>query len=167
MNKKGISVMVGYVILISIVVVIGTMIYLWLRSFTPVEEIDCGDDISIAIKSLSCDERVLKVVLENKGLFNIDGFFIYAKDSPDREIATKNLVDYLDEGGERKLGKAVQFIGEMKPNDQKEVEFDLSSTSLEVYGVEISPAKFERIGGKLKFVNCGNAKISENIVCVP
>ncbi|MDP7520887.1 MAG: hypothetical protein QF567_01490, partial [Candidatus Pacearchaeota archaeon] len=54
-NKRGISVMIGYILLISSLVVMGTIVYNWMKTFVPTETISCPDGVSIYIKNIECE----------------------------------------------------------------------------------------------------------------
>ena len=79
-DKKAISEMVSYVLLIVIALGIAAGVYAWLRFYVPsgggAEE--CSEDIAISINDYNCSAGNLSLDLENKGLFNINGFFIRA-----------------------------------------------------------------------------------------
>jgi flagellin-like protein len=79
MSKRGLSEIIGYVLLISITLVIAILVFNWLRAYVaPVEEITCEDNVALVIKNYSynCSTGILNLNLQNKGMFDIEGFTI-------------------------------------------------------------------------------------------
>ena len=75
-NKKGVSLMVAYVLLIVIAVGLSVAAYNYLKLYIPSERPDCQADVSLSIEVVTCQGGNLKVALTNRGLFNADGAFI-------------------------------------------------------------------------------------------
>lgn len=78
-NKRGISEIVGYVLLISISFALAGMVFAWLIFFvTPGEELVCDEGTSIAIRgyNYSCENNTLNITLKNDGRFNIAGYIV-------------------------------------------------------------------------------------------
>jgi len=80
-NKRGISEIVGYVLLISISFALAGMVFTWLRFYvTPGEELSCDEGVSISIRgyNYSCgvNPKTLNITLKNDGRFNIAGYII-------------------------------------------------------------------------------------------
>ena len=75
-NKKGVSLMVGYVLLIVIAVGLSVAVFSYLRLYLPKEEPKCYDDVSLTIEQASCANQLVDVTLRNRGLFNISGAHI-------------------------------------------------------------------------------------------
>ncbi len=84
-NKKGISDMVGYVLLIVIAMGLSVLVFVYLKNFTPTGKLSCPDGISVFIKSAACNSGKLSLSLANNGLFTIDNLYI-KMGSPDRNI---------------------------------------------------------------------------------
>jgi FlaG/FlaF family flagellin (archaellin) len=79
LNKRGLSEVVGYVLLISISFALAGMVFSWLKFYvTPGEEITCDEGVSIAIRAYnySCETRELNITLKNDGRFDIDGYIV-------------------------------------------------------------------------------------------
>lgn len=92
-NKKGISVIVGYVLLISITLALSVMVYSWLKFYVTDNKVeDCPNNANIIINGYECyngkvglggSESVpgnLTIELKNKGLFTVDGYMIRVHD---------------------------------------------------------------------------------------
>ena len=50
MKKKGVSAIVGYVLLISFGVVMSVIVYSYLKTYTPKDALTCPDGVSIFLK---------------------------------------------------------------------------------------------------------------------
>ena len=88
-NKRGVSEIVSYVLLISVTFAIAGIVYAWLVFYvTPGEEVKCKDDLEITIYSsdYDCAENTLNLTLQNKGLFDIDGYVIRLNNKSGAEI---------------------------------------------------------------------------------
>ena len=86
-NKKAISEIVSYVLLIIIAVSISGIVYSFLVKYIPKGELaECPEDVSIAAREISCDsEYILTINITNRGLWNISAVDIKAGD-PARRI---------------------------------------------------------------------------------
>ena len=92
-NKKGISVIVGYVLLIALGIVMSVIVYSYLRTYVPKEPVACPEETSIAIRDFICNNNSysLNLTLRNNGNFNVNGFFIYGTTTPTQELAVQDL----------------------------------------------------------------------------
>lgn len=77
-NKKGISVMVGYVLLIIIAVALAAGVFTFLRTFIPKEKPECPEEIHLVIQDYVCSSGALNLTFSNKGLFTVDGVYVRA-----------------------------------------------------------------------------------------
>ena len=97
-NKKGVSVMIGYVLLISIAVIMGGVMYVWMKSYVPSgDDLKCQEGTSLIIKdySYSCSTKELNLTLFNNGRFNLGGYYIYASNNSNQTLATINVYNYF------------------------------------------------------------------------
>lgn len=178
-NKKGISVMIGYVLLVTAAIVMGTIAYQWIRTYVPSEGLACPEDVSVFIKEYECGgpKNEFNITLKNNGKFAIAGYFIHVTDDPEQEIATLDISEYIGEekggmGGVH-AGGSVIFVAasanSMKPNEEKKSVFGLTEavvaglTKIEL--VQITPVRYHTVDNKLRFVSCGGAKIKEELTC--
>ena len=79
LNKKADSVIISYVLLISITLTIAALAYGWLKFQADISEPEsCPDGVSIYISDYSFDNPLthLNLTLLNRGRFNIKGFFV-------------------------------------------------------------------------------------------
>jgi len=77
-NKKALSEVVSYVLLIVIAVSLSVGVYAWLKVYVPKNTVECEQGASVIIKDFSCDTEAnkLTITFQNKGLFDIDGIYI-------------------------------------------------------------------------------------------
>jgi len=91
-DKKAVSMMISYVILITIAIAMAITIYAWLKLVANVEPLpDCGEGTSIVINDYVCGNDKLRLSLKNNGRFTIDGFTIQIGNNPEREPITHLL----------------------------------------------------------------------------
>jgi hypothetical protein len=82
-QKKGLSVVVGYVLLITISLSLSILVYTWMKRQAPVATKECPDTLSIMLQEYSCTNSLkqLNLELKNNGLYNIQGLIIKGSDS--------------------------------------------------------------------------------------
>ena len=76
-QKKAISLIVSYVLLIGISIAIGGSIYVWLRYYTkaPFPEEPCPEGISLIIHDYDCSiSEIINLTVQNKGRWNVSGY---------------------------------------------------------------------------------------------
>lgn len=183
-SKKAVSVIVGYVILISFAIVIGVIVYQWMKTYIPEENITCPDGVSIFIESYeyNTDSNLLTLNLKNNGKFDIGGYFIYATDDPRETLATVDISKYNVESYSilKPLGIRLGPVlnpgsrNSLSPNDNEKEIYNLTNLSKTIptgmiYSVEILPIRWQIEKNRLVTVSCTDAKIREKITppCVP
>tara|TARA_Y100000310_G_C20636460_1_gene791427 strand:- start:1330 stop:1905 length:576 start_codon:yes stop_codon:yes gene_type:complete len=85
-NKRGISEILSYAILIIIAIAISILVFNFLRGYTPIEKDGCTDDRTLILQDYSCKYSIsggidstdvlLDLTLLNKGLFAVDAAYI-------------------------------------------------------------------------------------------
>jgi len=165
-NKRGVSEMIGYVLLIVGAIVMAGLVYGWMRSYVPRETVECPDGVSVFIKEASCtlenSKYILNLSLENRGRFNVEGYFIKATDNVSQTIATVDISSNLSSGANANAGMVI-FAATLEPGkDARTAIYDLTE---QIYSIEILPLMYEVIDGKNKLVTCGNAKVKEKVSC--
>ncbi|MEM3113242.1 MAG: hypothetical protein QXI33_02350 [Candidatus Pacearchaeota archaeon] len=77
-NKKGLSEVVSYVLLIVVAVSLSVIVFNFLKSQISGEKIECPDGVSLIINEYACETASSKIniTFQNKGNFNIDGTYI-------------------------------------------------------------------------------------------
>lgn len=75
MNKKAISELVSYVLLIVLAIAMAGAAWLFLKPYAekPLPEEECPEGISIVLENYSCDGTTMTYALRNRGLHNVDG----------------------------------------------------------------------------------------------
>lgn len=181
-SKKGVSIMIGYVLLIAIAIVMGGAMYAWMVSYVPSDEdIECPDGTAILIKSFehSCTTpEVMNVTIKNTGRFDVAGYFIKATNDSTQTIATIDLTKYLIiTDYVYSFGGAVLFSpgdnSSFKPNNNSilpgweiDASFNLTSDLGEITSLEIVPVRWQKEQNKLRFLSCGeDSKTKESTGC--
>ena len=174
-KKRGVSVLIGYVLLVVFAVIIGGIVFTWLQSYVPAESLGCPDGTSIFIRESSFDDGLsqLNLILKNNGRFDIAGFFIYATNISTQETATIDLSGYSNNNEEIFENSIVYLFGSnsIKSGDTKISTFDIPSELGTLYSITIIPIRYQIEGNRERFVSCSNAKtenlIEGPVVCVP
>jgi len=167
-NKRAISVMIGYILLISFALVMAIIIYAYLKTYVPKDLGSCPEDTSLFIKTISCEEGSLNITLKNNGRFNVAGYFIHGTNSSSEELAVLDLIPMLKEGVEEQNPYFSSVIFEisnentLKPNEEIINQYDLDAY---VYSIEIIPTRFQGKDSKIKLVACGGSRVKEIIEC--
>lgn len=166
-NKKGVSVLIGYVLLIVFVIFMGVVIYSWMKTYVPQEDLTCPDGVSLFIKDYQCDSNELNITLKNNGLFSIGGYFIRVTDNPQAGLATIDISQNITSGGEALSPTGVKFSGSensLAPNYDEEHLFDISHLS-GIYTVEIIPIRWQEEKMRKRLVTCKTSILRENLIC--
>lgn len=172
-DKKGLSVIIGYILLIAISIVMSVVVYNWLKTYVPKDVVACQDGTSVFIKELNynCVEgsKKLEIILKNNGKFSVAGYYVRASDAPNQNIATIDLSSSVIENheGENTFGSAVVFVlGEnnLEPGESRALSFDMNSYST-LYKIELIPVRWQEAEGKKKLVSCNDAKIDGALIC--
>lgn len=168
-NRRGISVMIGYIFLITITIIISTIVFQQLKTYVPTETLKCPEGVSFFIKEAAydCVNKELNITLKNNGRFSIAGYFISGADSPGKDIGTIDLSGYNKFG----VGGFVIFNAlsknSMSPNKEIKSVFDLSnSSSAQFYSLNIIPIRYQEIENKNRIVSCGDSRIKETLTCI-
>jgi len=164
-SKKAISIMIGYVLLITFAIIISAIVYQWIKTYVPREALDCPDGVSIFVDEITCQAGILNLTLKNNGRFSIAGYFIHATNTSEQELATIDLSKYISGGGSSRSNSVIFTWNEnsMDPNEERKSIFYLLTN---INSVEIIPVRFQVQDNKKRFVSCGNAKIKEIVNCV-
>jgi hypothetical protein len=173
-NKKGLSVVIGYVLLITMAVVMAGVVYVWMKSYVPKDSLECPDGTSLNVPSYfyNCTSKVLNITLKNNGRFDVAGYLIYGSNNSNQNIATVEMVNYLvNTTGVFKFRNAVLLGGEnnnsFAPNTQTQNLFNLSEyNGGNILFIEIAPMRWQTEENRLRFVNCGEiSKPRIDLVC--
>src|SRR3989344_601346 len=172
LNKKGVSIIIGYALLISLAVVMGGVMYAWMKSYVPKEPLACPDGSALTIRdyNYSCSTNKLNITIENNGRFDVAGYYLKGSNS-NGSLSVIDLTQYVDNSSGLvfkfsnaillSLGNNNSFSPEMKTDNI----FNLSAGQT-FYEIELTPVRWQKENNKLRFVSCGaDSVIKQSIVC--
>ncbi len=88
-NKRGVSEMVAYVILISIAMGLAVAIYAYLNYVVNIVKppVECKEGTSISLEDYGCDPVLheINLTIRNNGRFNVDGIIVKFSDNSSKE----------------------------------------------------------------------------------
>jgi hypothetical protein len=168
-NKKAVSVMIAYVLLITMAVVMAGILYNWMKTYVPKDTISCPDGVSVFIENIECGgvpgNYTLNITIVNNGRFDVGGYFAHASNDSSQGIATLDLSKYNPESV--KTGGIVAFgmmqQNSFNPSDTRSFRFDEIPYPVEF--VEIMPVRWEEVENKIRLATCSDSKIKKNVVC--
>jgi len=166
-HKKGVSIMIGYVLLITFAIIIGGVVYVWMSSYVPTEALECPDGTSAFIKDVECKnvggEYELVLNLSNNGRFAIDAYYLKVSENEEIKIGTEPVTEVIS-GAQSTSGGVIFFPGKiLEPGE--EAPRSVFKLDKEAFLVEVTPIRYEVVENKNRLVICGNAKTSETINC--
>jgi len=154
-NKKGISEIVGYVLLVLIAISLSSFVFFYLKTYLPKEKPVCPDDISLIVQGYSCSPAQINLTLLNKGLFSVDAAYLRIGPVGSRvkqQINQNDLFFGVIEGQKGLIpGKAFSKVYTSQ---------SITSGTLEL---EVQPAVFTGKGDELAL--CDKAVITQTINC--
>lgn len=157
-NKKGLSEMVAYVLLIVIALGLSVAVFSYLKVFIPKEKPECPADINLVISDYSCllAAKQINLTITNKGLFKADA--VYVRLGPE----SKKVKEQINKGAKFYLYNSTNGIG-LKPGDNVFETYDISGvvTSAGSYGLEIVPVTLS--GSEITV--CDNAMFVQTVAC--
>lgn len=171
-NKKAVSTMIGYVLLVTFAIIMSAFIYSWMKSYVPKEGLECPDGTSFFVKESYYNPTtgILNLTIKNNGNFNIAGSFIKATISETQEIATIDLTKNLTSGGINSSAVDAVFffdkLDDVKPGENPlapgdEIKLGFENIGADYYSVELIPIRYEKINRKNHVVTCGDGRIEE------
>jgi len=156
-NKKAVSEMVGYVLLIVIAVGLSVAVYSFLRIYVPKEKPACEESINLIVQDYSCSvaQNNLTLTLSNKGLFKVNAAFIRLGLETQKVKPQINKNNFYIYGPDGKLG--------LNPGESfTSVYIPAAAVKSGInYGLEIEPAQVS--GNTL--IACENSIITQTITC--
>lgn len=152
MNKKALSEIVGYVLLIVLAISLSIGVYAWLKGYIWKPQEKCPDGTSLIIENYNCSNGIISLKLRNQGSFNIDGFIIKVGN----KTGSKPIYP-LSIFGQKEKGY-VFFDKSLKPAENKEFSADYSNFG-KLREMMIEPIRTQE--GKI--ILCENAVISQEI----
>jgi hypothetical protein len=88
-NKRAVSEVVAYVMLIFIGMVIAGIVFSWLLFYVkPDTSPVCEEEVSLALRDYSydCANNLINLTIENRGLFNVSGYIVRVNNDSTRDI---------------------------------------------------------------------------------
>lgn len=169
-NKRAISSIIGYVLLVTFGLIMAVIAYNYLRTYVPKDLVECPDGTSVFIKDYTCNGNDLQITIKNNGKFNYAGYYIHAANTTDQKIATINLANYFtgssDDQGRNVSGTYIMFAladdNEMIPQKELIHTFTLPH-DIEI--LELTPVRYQQEGATMRFVSCSGSKTREEISC--
>ncbi len=129
-NKRGLSAVIAYILLISMAIALSTMVYNWLRFYVEVDEVQqCPEGVSIAINDYDCSYSLqqFNVTLKNRGLRTFNGFTLTVHD---RLGATQGIYP---------LGSIGKEIVTLAPGENETFEYDFPNELADITLLEVQP----------------------------
>ena len=163
LDRKGVSLMIGYVLLVIIAIGLSIAVFAFLKLYIPPSSPECPEDVKLTIDDYSCEdpnsdnEYQVTMTLTNRGLFNVYG--VYIRMGGDRIY--KQLINEADlhfiNAGVAGLNPGVDVV--KGPYDYSETGF---TNGIRI--IEIEPIY---IGGEdePQAAVCENAVIRKTIIC--
>jgi hypothetical protein len=156
-NKKGVSLMISYALLIVITIALGALVYAYLKFYLPSDKTECPEDMSLRALNIVCisdgQHATLSMDLYNAGLFNVSGVYL-------RFGASERTVRLqIPENKGQEL-----FDYPLAPGSAYTKTYVLNSLlepSVSNYILEIQPAIF----AEKSTIPCTNAIITQPVTC--
>jgi len=156
-NKKALSEIVGYVLLIVIAISLSVLVYTWMKNQVPRETAACPDNLALSIQKYECIKDSLgevdkiKVAIKNNGLFDINGI-LARYSTKENGLASKDLK------GLSPIKTAGRIFKELNSSEVFEEEFEYSQELVEI---ELTPIKL--VEGEMTI--CENSVVRQKIEC--
>ncbi len=166
-NKKGLSEVVSYVLLIVIAVSLSILVFAWLKVKVPKEKLECPDSVSLILKEYVCNTALDKVEItfQNKGLFKIDGVYIrYSKNINNAPSETLVPIGARNPVTQSNAQKGFLYFGKINPvklgiNGEYVQEFQYSGS---LRKVQFEPFINDEKGNQ---IICEKRVITQEISC--
>ena len=172
-KKKGVSILIGYVLLIVFAVVIGAIVYQWLKTYVPAESLNCPEGTALFISGASYCGNQLNLSIKNNGRFDIAGYFIHASNTTSSDVATLDLTPYFNNVSGKIYGSSIllsstDINNTFSPSQTISNTFNLPSSLGTLSSIELIPTRFQIVSNRNRFVSCSDAKIQQaSLTCNP
>ena len=155
MDKRAISEMISYILLISLAIAMSGIVYGWLQFYVqkPFAEESCPD-ISLIITDYSCQNGIFNLTVQNKGRFYVDGYILKINNGT-RDYSIYEIHSIINSIPMRNYVKA-----EMNPGDPNTGQFNFTNYK-KINAVEIEAIRgFDKSG---KPILCENSVFRQGI----
>jgi hypothetical protein len=164
-SKKGVSAIIGYVLLILLAVSLSGGVYAWLKAKIPKATEKCPEDVSLEIIDLNVDQLRANITLEvrNRGLFSVNGIKVRLKEDNKackiRTMACANCTRFIT-GQDQ-----VMFIQKLDPQEIRVVAvgFFKGTQGCDPTAVEIVPLRVVGEGREAIVSICENSIFTEKL----
>ncbi len=170
-NKKGVSVIVGYLLLVVFVIAMGIIVYATMKTYVPYDISSCPGGTSILLKEYECDNQWFNITLKNNGRFDVGGVFAYISNDPLNEFPSIDLSPYMFAGGIL-IGNSIAFSpsggNSVSPGNEKIISFELWDNGVtgSVEYISLVAIRFQEDNkGETQFVSCGDTAIKQAVDC--
>jgi len=160
LNKKAVSEMVGYVLLIIIAVGLSVLVFQFILVYIPKgESPECKKDINLIIQDYSCADSKLSLILLNKGLFRTDVAYIRFGDKDKKVLPLIN-----DPNDRSNFGRANNFYlnGGLNPGESFNYTYSIKNGT-GIFRVEVQAGILDNRTSQP--VPCKQAVVSQLIEC--
>lgn len=148
MQKKAVSELVAYVLLISLSIGLSIAVYTWLKGYASEHPTKtCPDGVSLIIQDYLCEHENITMNLSNKGLFKIDGYIFRINNETEGDKPRGLPVNLIE---------VVTLPGPLNPGEVTQRSWNYSG-SFWIVEMEIEPFRLE---GNTKIL-CSNAVIRQ------
>jgi flagellin-like protein len=167
-NKKGLSEIVGYVLLIVFAISMSAIVYTFLKSSIPKPEVQCPDGVSIEISDyhfepkseLRTDGDYLYLNITNRGLFGINGISVTLKNGS-RPCNIKAIYCWYNPQLEcTSQGNKLLFKQFLNQSMMKPIYIVYDASACNANYIELTPMRYS--GNNI--ILCDNSIIKENII---
>lgn len=142
-DKKGVSTIIAYVLLIGFAVTMSILVYNWLRLYASEDQSQtCPDSVALSIESYSCSfsEKLLNLTIKNRGRFNIHEIVVKVSNDSSLRVGMDRIFPIQDGG----------YTTELNVNENINISYNISGLNyLSPKYVEIQPVIFNE--GKIVY----------------
>ncbi|MFH1501308.1 MAG: hypothetical protein ABIE22_05190 [archaeon] len=164
-GKKGVSLIVAYVLLIVIALSLSAVVYAWLRGYLPSYGGECPDEAAVVVIDYDCSSPGfpnINITLRNQGRFSVGGFLVKGGNSS-TSLAIYPLVD-IDHYFEETPG--MFYVHDFKPGVEISQGFDYRNLN-RIDKVEIQPFMYDDTDPSKDPVLCERAVVVQSIESCP
>jgi flagellin-like protein len=171
-NKRAVSEVIGYVIMVTIAIVLAGIVYTWLRTYVPKEVVECKDSVSLSVDGYKYEVVAgetnrydLSVNFSNTGSFDIEGYYIKVAATDSNTMSLDLSFNLIETDKNTREGgfDYVRFLdaidlgkqNSLSPGDKRESRF---KNIPGISAIEIIPIRYEDVDGKMEMASCANSK---------
>ena len=162
-NKRGVSMMISYVILISIAISLSIGVFVWLKAYANVEPLpECDPETLLILKDYGCGGDSITLDIKNNGFFNVSGYTLLVGNTTQRIPIDSLSSD--DGNSDYELGPSdFVFTNPLSPGKNASATFMMSGGyDKDVKILQIQAFILSKEGEK---VPCENAVIMQEVDC--